>query len=245
MKGQVNLYLITGCFPTGQIPECWQQSRCLWLDSVLEILPKIMHWRTPGTLMDEYNAFSINVWCNVAVSAIKIKKRGRQNGLSSVRDEDVGRFVGVAFLRSFLSDIQWVLGKHEFVFHFSVLCVCRVWGVCADHLQLIDQPVNDEGHYLGKEHLLGPYLMFNPACENALHLFCNFLVLVVFFHPFSPKIISQLGQIAVQSFLDDVPVAFFPGGGVRFGTGRCKCSPCVCLGGSNSWAALVNGEWNH
>lgn len=56
----------------------------------------------------------------------KDEKKGRKNSLGSVRDEDTGKFVGVGFLRSFLSAIQWVLGKHEFVFQFSILCVCRV-----------------------------------------------------------------------------------------------------------------------
>lgn len=87
------------------------------------------------------------------------------------------------------------------------------------------------------------YLMFNPASKNVLNLFSNFLATFFFFFfirvPHSPKIIPQLGQIAVKSFLESIPVVFFPGGGVRFGAGRCKCSPChtgvscVCLGRSS------------
>lgn len=54
----------------------------------------------------------------------KDEKKGRKNGLSSVRDEDTVNLVGVGFLRNFLSDIHClrVLDKHEFVFQFSVLC---------------------------------------------------------------------------------------------------------------------------
>lgn len=71
--------------------------------------------------------------------------------------------------------------------------------------------------------------------------------------PHSPKIIPQLGQIVVQSFLEYISVIFFffLEGGVTFGTGRRKSSPshtglsCVCLGWSNLWAAVLGAELNH
>lgn len=54
-----------------------------------------------------------------------MKKKGEKKGLSSVRDEDMGKFAGFGFLRNFLSDIQClgVLDKYKFVFQFSILCV--------------------------------------------------------------------------------------------------------------------------
>lgn len=36
----------------------------------------------------------------------KGEKKGRKNGLSSVRDEDMVNYVGVGFLRNFLSGTQ-------------------------------------------------------------------------------------------------------------------------------------------
>lgn len=55
----------------------------------------------------------------------KDEKKGRKKGLSGVRDEDGGKFVGFGFLRNFLLDIQClgVLDKYKFVFQFSILCM--------------------------------------------------------------------------------------------------------------------------
>lgn len=144
-----------------------------------------MHWRTSGT-------FHVWIYCNSYKCMVhcswkcnKGEKKGRKNGLSSVRDEDMVNFVGVGFLRNFLSGTQclWVLDKHEFAFH-SVFCVCRVWGVCADHpkwslvMLMMSATWRRGWHCLGKKQLLGPMAKkishVQYWLQNVLNLLHNF-----------------------------------------------------------------------